>query len=104
MSLQVGWIGLGAMGSGMASVGPFVGLTSDIQSLLSQGYPVKAYDVYAPSLDKAVSLGAVRCETPAAAASGVQVLALMVVNAAQVEDVLFGAGKVADGTSVQPRS
>jgi 3-hydroxyisobutyrate dehydrogenase-like beta-hydroxyacid dehydrogenase len=90
MSLQVGWIGLGAMGSGMAS------------SLLSQGYPVKAYDVYAPSLDKAVSLGAVRCETPAAAASGVQVLALMVVNAAQVEDVLFGAGKVAD--VIEPNS
>ncbi|BEI79860.1 hypothetical protein CcaverHIS002_0103890 [Cutaneotrichosporon cavernicola] len=84
MSVQVGWIGLGAMGSGMAS------------SLLSQGYPVKAYDVYTPSLEKAASLGAVRCDTPAAAAANVQILGLMVVNAEQVQDVLFGAGKVAD--------
>lgn len=67
------------------------------QSLLSQGYPVKAYDVYAPSLDKAVSAGAVRCETPAAAATDVQVLGLMVVNAVQVEDILFGVGRVAEG-------
>lgn len=66
------------------------------KSLLSQGYTVKAYDVYAPSLEKAVSAGAVRCGNPAEAATDVQVLGLMVVNAAQVEDALFGSGKVVD--------
>ncbi|OCF59669.1 hypothetical protein L486_02341 [Kwoniella mangroviensis CBS 10435] len=81
---KVGWIGLGAMGSGMAS------------SLVSQGYQVNAYDVWKPSLEAVVSKGTIGCATPAKAADGVNVLALMVVNAAQVEDVLFGSGKVAD--------
>ncbi|WVW81780.1 hypothetical protein I302_103777 [Kwoniella bestiolae CBS 10118] len=81
---KVGWIGLGAMGSGMAS------------SLVSQGYTVKAYDVWKPSLEAVVQAGAVGCETPPKAAEGVQVLGLMVVNAVQVEDVLFGSGKVAE--------
>ncbi|WVQ80864.1 hypothetical protein IAT38_002971 [Cryptococcus sp. DSM 104549] len=80
----VGWIGLGAMGSGMA------------KSLLSQGFPVKAYDVWAPSLTPIVELGATRASSPADAARSVRVLGLMVVNAQQVEDTLFGAGGVAD--------
>ncbi|WWC58105.1 uncharacterized protein I303_100640 [Kwoniella dejecticola CBS 10117] len=82
--VKVGWIGLGAMGSGMAS------------SLVSQGYEVKAYDVYKPSLESVVQKGAKGFDTPAEAAQGVQVLGLMVVNATQVEDVLFGEGKVAE--------
>lgn len=43
-----------------------------------------------------MSAGAVRCANPAEAATDVQVLGLMVVNAAQVEDALFGSGKVVD--------
>lgn len=68
-----------------------------LQSLLSQKFPVRAFDVYKPSLDKAVDQGAIRSDTPAAADEGVQILGLMVVNSAQVEDVLFGSGKVAEG-------
>lgn len=66
------------------------------QSLLSQGYKVKAYDVYAPSLEAAVKAGAQPCATPAEAGN-VDILGLMVVNAAQVEDALFGSGQVAAG-------
>jgi 3-hydroxyisobutyrate dehydrogenase-like beta-hydroxyacid dehydrogenase len=69
---------------------------SDIQSLLSQGFKVKAYDVYKPSLDAAVKVGAEPCATPAEAGN-VDVLGLMVVNALQVEDALFGSGQVAAG-------
>lgn len=39
--------------------------------------------------------GATPAKTPKEAATDVEVLALMVVNAQQVEDVLFGAGEVA---------
>ncbi|WVQ93674.1 hypothetical protein IAU59_000750 [Kwoniella sp. CBS 9459] len=79
----VGWIGLGAMGSGMAS------------SLVKSGYTVKAFDVWKPSLQAVVAAGAQEAPTPADAARGVQVLGLMVVNAQQVEDVIFGNGEVA---------
>ncbi|OCF36280.1 hypothetical protein I316_02154 [Kwoniella heveanensis BCC8398] len=79
----VGWIGLGAMGSGMAT------------SLVRDGYTVKAYDVWKPSLQAVVGAGAQEAPTPADAAKGVQVLGLMVVNAQQVEDVIFGKGDVA---------
>ncbi|OCF44113.1 hypothetical protein I317_02067 [Kwoniella heveanensis CBS 569] len=79
----VGWIGLGAMGSGMAT------------SLVRDGYTVKAYDVWKPSLQAVVGAGAQEAPTPADAAKSVQVLGLMVVNAQQVEDVIFGKGDVA---------
>jgi len=62
---------------------------------LEQGFKVKAYDVWEPSLKAAVEKGATKAVTPKEAATDVEVLALMVVNAQQVEDVLFGAGEVA---------
>ncbi|WRT63854.1 uncharacterized protein IL334_000779 [Kwoniella shivajii] len=83
-NINVGWIGLGAMGSGMSS------------SLVKSGFKVQAYDVWKPSLETVVKAGAIGCESPAKAAENVHVLALMVVNAMQVEDVLFGKGGVAD--------
>jgi len=102
----VGWIGLGAMGQGMAQVrAPQFSFgsraESDFQSLLSQGFKVKAYDVYAPSLDVAVKAGAEPCATPAEAGN-VDILGLMVVNALQVEDALFGSGQVAAGMFPRP--
>lgn len=86
--VNVGWIGLGAMGSGMAA------------SLVEQGFPVRAFDVWKPSLEAVVKVGATACATPAEAAKDVQVLGLMVVNAVQVEDVLFGTGEVASGEQI----
>jgi 3-hydroxyisobutyrate dehydrogenase-like beta-hydroxyacid dehydrogenase len=44
-----------------------------------------------------VKAGAEPCATPAEAGN-VDILGLMVVNAAQVEDALFGSGQVAAGT------
>lgn len=96
----VGWIGLGAMGSGMAAVSLLINdmlawmecdlLWSTLQSLVSQGYKVKAYDVYPPSLKRVAEQGAISSSSPRDAAKGVQVLCLMVVNAQQVEETLFG--------------
>ena len=63
-----------------------------LQSLASQGYTVQAYDVYAPSLEKAVAGGCKPSPSPAEAAKGVSVLGLMVVNVMQVEELLFQAG------------
>jgi 3-hydroxyisobutyrate dehydrogenase-like beta-hydroxyacid dehydrogenase len=57
---------------------------------------VQAYDVYPPSVDKAVAGGCVAAKTPAAAAEGAKTLGLMVVNVKQVEDVLLGEPRVAD--------
>ena len=101
----VGWIGLGAMGSGMAKVRPLTrpwnqrALELTGQSLVQQGFPVQVYDVWAPSVEAAVAAGAKAAPTPADAARGAKVIGLMVVNAVQVEDVLFGAGEVASSKS-----
>ena len=56
--------------------------------------------MYPPSLAAAVKAGSTPAATPRDAAKGVQVLALMVVNALQVDDVLFGSGGVAEGEEV----
>jgi 3-hydroxyisobutyrate dehydrogenase-like beta-hydroxyacid dehydrogenase/uncharacterized protein YgbK (DUF1537 family) len=82
---KVGFVGLGAMGVGMAS------------SLVNAGFKVCGYDVYEPSIQKflAVGAGATSVNSPAEAAQGTGILTLMVQNAAQVDDVLFGAGKAA---------
>jgi 3-hydroxyisobutyrate dehydrogenase len=61
---------------------------------------VQVYDVWAPSVEAAVAAGAKASPTPADAAQGAKILGLMVVNAVQVEDVLFGEGKVASGMSL----
>jgi 3-hydroxyisobutyrate dehydrogenase-like beta-hydroxyacid dehydrogenase len=83
---KIGFIGLGAMGIGMAT------------SLTKAGFPVSGYDVYEPSIQKFLkSEGKVSsAKSPAEAAHGAELLLLMVQNAAQAEDVLFGSGKVAD--------
>ncbi|TYJ54777.1 hypothetical protein B9479_004534 [Cryptococcus floricola] len=81
---SVGWIGLGAMGSGMAT------------SLASQAFSVKAYDVYPPSLGNVAAAGVTAASSPLEATQGVDILCLMVVNAAQVEDTLFGKEGVAE--------
>ncbi|KAH6669658.1 3-hydroxyisobutyrate dehydrogenase [Plectosphaerella plurivora] len=83
---KIGVVGLGAMGQGMAG------------SLVRGGFQVHGYDVWKPSVEKFVESGpgATAAESPAAAAKGADVLLLMVQNAGQAEDVLFGQGKAAD--------
>ena len=75
---QVGLIGLGAMGMGVA------------QSLLRAGLGVHAYDVRPEAIQKVVEAGGRGADSPAALAAEVEALLLLVVNAAQTEAVLFG--------------
>ncbi|KAF4331720.1 ketose-bisphosphate aldolase class-ii family [Fusarium beomiforme] len=87
----VGMVGLGAMGQGMA------------QSLVRAGFSVQGYDVWAPSVEKFAASGpsgmSIAASSPAEAAKGTAALILMVQNAVQAWDVLFGAGKAAEELS-----
>ena len=78
-SHTVGFIGLGAMGMGVAS------------RLLAMGHRVTAHDIRPELREAWTRLGGRWAASPAEAALGAQALALMVVNSDQVESVLFGA-------------
>jgi len=75
---KVGVIGLGAMGMGVA------------RSLLRAGFPVIACDVRKEALDAIAAEGAAVAVTPAALGRQVSVVVVLVVNADQTEQVLFG--------------
>ena len=74
---QVGWIGLGAMGRPMAA------------RLLEAGHEVTAYDID-PGAVETLGARAKGAASAAEAATGADVLAVMVATPAQVEVVLFG--------------
>ena len=78
MTVQVGLIGLGAMGLGMA------------QSLRRAGHTVHVYDVRAEAAQAFAKDGGVVAASPAALGAACDVLVSVVVNAAQTESVLFG--------------
>ncbi|KAH7679774.1 Fructose-bisphosphate aldolase protein [Dioscorea alata] len=81
---RIGFIGLGAMGFGMAT------------HLLRSNYCVRAYDVYKPTLSRFQDLGGLIGASPAEVCKDVEVLIVMVANETQAESVLFGeAGSVA---------
>lgn len=75
---DVGVIGLGSMGGGVA------------KSLLRNGFKVTVCDVRAAVVDAFVAQGAVGAASPAALAASCQVVVVLVVNAEQVESVMFG--------------
>jgi L-threonate 2-dehydrogenase len=75
---NVGLIGLGAMGLGMA------------QSLRRAGHKVHVYDVREEVARRFAGEGGVVCTSPADVASHCDVVVSVVVNAAQTEQVLFG--------------
>ena len=87
---RIGLIGLGAMGSGMAS------------SLRRAGFAVQVCDVRAGVAQAFASEGGVACATPAELAASCDVIVSVVVNAAQTEGVLFGDGGCA--ASMRPGS
>ncbi|MDH2311278.1 NAD(P)-dependent oxidoreductase [Methylobacterium brachiatum] len=74
---RLAFVGLGAMGLPMAG------------HLVAAGFSVRGYDVRAESRAAVAALGGAPAETLAQAADGADALLLMVVNAAQAEDVLF---------------
>ena len=78
MSSNVGLIGLGAMGSGMA------------KSLRRAGCQVHVYDVRHEVADAFARDGGVACASPAKLAAACEVVFSVVVNAEQTEAVLFG--------------
>lgn len=89
---KVGVVGLGAMGMGIA------------QSLLRAGLDVHACDVRPEAVRALAAAGAHGAASPAELAPKVQALLIVVVNAAQTEQVLFGpdgaAARLAAGTVV----
>ncbi|KAJ4171938.1 hypothetical protein NW754_007534 [Fusarium falciforme] len=79
--VQVGFIGLGAMGLGMAC-----------NLLNKKEYLVKGYDVFPPSAAKLAAQGGHTSQTPKQAAEGSQFLIIMAANVQQVEEILFHQG------------
>ncbi|SOZ34700.1 L-threonate dehydrogenase [Cupriavidus neocaledonicus] len=79
MSRNIGVIGLGAMGFGVA------------QSLLRAGFNVHACDLRAEVLQRFADAGGVPCASPAELGRRCDVVLTLVVNAQQTEAVLFGA-------------
>ena len=76
-------IGLGSMGSGMAT------------SLLRAGFAVAGFDVAPAHLERFAEAGGTAAASPADAARGAEVVVSVVVNGAQTEAVLFGENGVA---------
>ena len=79
MTHNVGLIGLGAMGSGMAA------------SLRRAGHRVHVYDVRTEMAQAFARGGGVACESLAQLGAACDGVISVVVNAAQTEAVLFGA-------------
>ena len=90
MAIQIGLIGLGAMGSGMA------------KSLRQAGYAPCVFDVRTEAAQAFAKLGGKACGSPAELGAQCQVVVSVVVNAAQTEAVLFGENGCA--SSMQPGS
>jgi 3-hydroxyisobutyrate dehydrogenase len=75
---KIGFIGLGAMGMGMAG------------ALVKAGFSVQGYDINPQTVERLCALGGQGAVSPATAAQEANVLVLMVVSGEQVAEVLFG--------------
>ncbi|CAA0840661.1 ketose-bisphosphate aldolase class-II family protein [Striga hermonthica] len=75
---RIGFIGLGAMGFGMAT------------HLLKSNFVVLGYDVYKPTLSRFEKEGGIAGNSPADVSKDVDVLVIMVANEYQAESVLYG--------------
>ena len=78
--MQIGFVGLGAIGTPMA------------RNLVKAGFEVRCYDVRAEAVSALAAAGARSAASAVEAAEGADLLVLMVVNAAQAEQVLFEGG------------
>ncbi|KAI0114438.1 NAD binding domain of 6-phosphogluconate dehydrogenase-domain-containing protein [Nemania sp. FL0031] len=74
---RIAFIGLGAMGFGMAT------------HLVKQGYAVTGFDVWAPTLERFRTAGGGTASTPSEAVHGHDYVVCMVATAAQAQSVLF---------------
>ena len=83
---RVGFVGLGIMGRPMC------------KNILKAGYPVTAFDPYAPqALDDVVSCGAVRGKSNADVARNSDVVITMVPNSPNVRAAVLGENGVLEG-------
>lgn len=85
MAAKAGVIGIGAMGMGVA------------KRLLARGFEVHVRDIRPEAEAQARSAGAVVSPSPESLARACPVVVTLVVDAAQTEEVVFGAGGVAAG-------
>ncbi|KAK9791645.1 hypothetical protein SCARD494_07434 [Seiridium cardinale] len=74
---DIAFIGLGAMGFGMAT------------NLVKQGYSVTGFDVWGPTLEKFTAAGGLTATTPADTVKGKDYVICMVATAAQAQSVLI---------------
>ncbi|RAH65388.1 oxidoreductase [Aspergillus aculeatinus CBS 121060] len=74
----IGFVGLGAMGFGMAT------------HLVHEGYPVHGYDVFPASIDRFQAAGGIGAASLRASAEDKSIYVCMVASAPQVQSVLFG--------------
>jgi 3-hydroxyisobutyrate dehydrogenase-like beta-hydroxyacid dehydrogenase len=81
---SVGFIGLGAMGAPMA------------KRIVSSGFGLSVFDVRPENAEPLVEAGATSAGSPREVAEGADALFLMVVNAGQAEDALFGGDGAAE--------
>jgi 3-hydroxyisobutyrate dehydrogenase len=81
--MKVGVVGLGSMGMGVAA------------SLLRGGHQVTGCDVRAEAGQALEKLGGRFCKTPAETARDTEVVIVLVVNAAQVDEAVLGANGIA---------
>ncbi|HEX2181734.1 MAG TPA: NAD(P)-dependent oxidoreductase [Rubrobacteraceae bacterium] len=80
---HLGFVGLGAMGLPMA------------KRLAEAGFELRVFDVFDERVRPLVELGATSTGSPREAAEGVEAFVVMVANAEQARDVLFGDGDAA---------
>lgn len=93
MTQNVGIVGLGAMGMGVA------------RSLLRGGFKTYAFDVRRAALDQIASEGGIACGDLAELGRHCSAVVLLVVNAQQTDSVLFGSdGKPGLADSLAPGS
>jgi 3-hydroxyisobutyrate dehydrogenase len=85
ISERVGFVGLGTMGSFMAS------------NLLAAGFPLTVWNRTASRCDDIVALGAERATTPAELARACGIVVACLTDSPQVEEVLFGPDGLAQG-------
>ena len=80
---NIGLIGIGAMGAGMAS------------SLRRAGYNVHVYDIRPEAVSAFTADGGVACDSAESVADACPIVISVLVNADQTEQLLFGAGGMA---------
>lgn len=87
---RIGIIGIGAMGFAMAT------------NLHQRGHALQVRDIDSKAAAAAEAQGIPACDSPAALAAQCDLIAIVVVDAAQIDDVLFGADGVIHAARREP--